>query len=45
MIKPDELHEYMKIQLTDEQKADQKITELLPVIVRGIIKAVQSIKL
>jgi hypothetical protein len=40
MIKPDELHEYMFKQLTDEQKAAYK--DLMPVIVRGIIKAVQS---
>jgi hypothetical protein len=42
VIKPDELLEYMKSQLKDEQRADEKIAELLPVIVRGIIKAVQS---
>lgn len=39
MIKPDELHEYMLNLLTDEQKVYK---DLLPVIVRGIIKAVQS---
>lgn len=39
MIKPIELHEYMLSQMTDEQK---KYADLLPVIVRGIIKAVES---
>jgi hypothetical protein len=42
MIKPDELLEYMRTQLSDEQKVSEAITELLPVIVRGIIKAVES---
>ncbi|WP_264373538.1 hypothetical protein [Paenibacillus psychroresistens] len=42
MIKPIELHEFMFNQLTPEQKASEAITELLPVIVRGIIKAVES---
>lgn len=40
MIKPDELHNYMRSLLTDEQKAAYK--DLLPVIVRGIIKAAES---
>jgi hypothetical protein len=42
MIRPEELFEYMKQQLTDEQRANEAIIELLPVIVRGIIKAVES---
>jgi hypothetical protein len=40
MIKPDELYGYMLSQMTDEQKAAFK--DLLPVIVRGIIRAVES---
>jgi hypothetical protein len=28
LIKPDELHEYMRNLLTDEQKASEAITEL-----------------
>lgn len=39
MIKPIELHEYMLNLLTPEQEAYK---DLLPVIVRGIIKAVES---
>jgi hypothetical protein len=42
MIRPDELLEYMISQMTDEQLKNKQITELLPVIVKGIIKAVQS---
>lgn len=42
MIKPIELHEYMLSQMTNEQRIDEKLTELLPVIVKGIIKAVDS---
>jgi hypothetical protein len=42
MIKPDELLEYMTNLLSDEQKANKKITELMPVLVKGIIKAVQA---
>ena len=42
MIRNIELHEYMTNLLTPEQQADVKITELLPVIVQGIIKAVES---
>ena len=38
MIKPNELHEYMQSLLDDPKK----YKEILPVIVRGIIKAVQS---
>jgi hypothetical protein len=44
LIKPDELYEYMKSQLTHDQLEDKQITELLPVIVKGIIIAVQSAK-
>lgn len=40
MIKPDELHEYMLSQMTEVQKEQYK--GLMPVIVRGIIKAVES---
>lgn len=40
VIRPDELYEYMLGQMTDEQKEQYK--DLMPVIVRGIIKAVQS---
>jgi hypothetical protein len=39
MVRPEELYEYMLSQMTDEQK---KYADLLPVIVKGIIKAVQS---
>jgi hypothetical protein len=42
MIRPDELLEYIKSQMTHEQLKDKQITELIPVIVKGIIKAVQS---
>jgi hypothetical protein len=42
MIKPDELHEYMKYLLTHDQLKDKQITALLPVIVKAIIKADQS---
>jgi hypothetical protein len=42
MLRPDELHEYMTNLLTHDQLKDKQITALLPVIVKGIIKAVQS---
>jgi hypothetical protein len=40
MIKPDELHEYILCLLNTEQIKEDKIISLLPVIVKGIIKAV-----
>jgi Flp pilus assembly protein TadB len=42
MIKPEELHQYMLGQLSDEQRASEAIIELLPVIVKGIIIAVKN---
>jgi uncharacterized protein YlxW (UPF0749 family) len=44
MIKPEELHQYMLNQLTDEQRANKEIIGLMPVIVKGIMIAVQSAK-
>lgn len=42
MIRPDELLEYMQSQMTHEQLKNKEIQGMLPVIVKGIIKAVQS---
>jgi hypothetical protein len=42
MIKPDELLEYMRNLLTEEQRANKEIVELMPVIVKGIIIAVKN---
>jgi hypothetical protein len=42
MIKPEELYQYMLNQMTEEQRANKELTEFLPVIVKGIIIAVQN---
>jgi hypothetical protein len=42
MIRYDELLEYMQSQMTHAQLKNKDIQELMPVITKAIIKAVQS---